>query len=866
MSGNTLVKLNPFLARSKNLIEFFVIVGYKEEELNEIGLRIPDKKNLKLSVISIITANSPINNISMDTIIENTYPDRPHIILNAKTENKPKPSCIIFTSCFNYNKEKDKEVIKSFYSCFSFRFYEKFIDYNNKKEYYVPKAFLIISEYPYFATFQKLCLNIYQNCIEVQDNIQANKKNINKEYYITDNIPIEMFIHTFVNYIPSPLKNSIIINLFVNEDIITLPMLTGYPYIDYDLYKIINIIPINELIKVYILMFLEIPLLFFSQNLEQLNLFMYSLYILNYPLTNSSYFWHLKSISKYKIKIGDNNIGTSFLGIISDYNNKLDLSNFEGYNFIFDIDNKKVKKIKLGDNETEKIKRLLEYINNILNKKNEIKSNFLFHSISLLKTRLEIARNKYKNSSISNFFYVNNKIIDINYLIQEAFYDFILSIIIIKNKEYQIDKSCSSIIHERGLQNNKFSKEEEYFLKFCNDSDKFNLYYNNFISKFDSFDEFRISLLFFDEFAQLRKYDKNDYIPLKISYFDIINSFYSSKSKGDLEINYNDLYGDYKDARNNKAITKGIKRKKRQLFYLDKNIINLFFYHKKNKELFSSLKAKEKHEITVDSEEAIFVTLTIKNALSRILNIQFFIRGAYVYIFSIIIPFFPFQTIIFYLANLLDNINQSKFFQRYYISIILKSITKYYLINKKYSVFPELNLENIKNFCEIIKGNLIEKNIIPNEEIFILLKNIINEDINKVKIDYKNIINNDKNNFVFEYVKEENFVKEIKYELVTKEENKLIFKFKGKKIEYDIVPYDLIYHRIYSIYENYYSKLNFNIENLEIDDIIEIIINIFYFLFLPEYMDKSTTLFLFKTVIVLNKLKEDIKIYKENNN
>ena len=87
------------------------------------------------------------------------------------------------------------------------------------------------------------------------------KKKIIKEYYITDNIPIEMFIHTLVNYIPSPLKNNIILNLFVNDDLITIPMLTGYPYIDFDLYKIINIIPINEFIKIYILMFLEIPLL-----------------------------------------------------------------------------------------------------------------------------------------------------------------------------------------------------------------------------------------------------------------------------------------------------------------------------------------------------------------------------------------------------------------------------------------------------------------------------------------------------------------------------------------------------------------------------------------------------------------------------
>ena len=864
MSGNKPIKLDPFLGRSKNLIEFFVIIGYKEEELKEIGPNILKLKNVDLSVISLITTISPVKNIDITAMIERVYPAKPCIMEVTQPEIKPKISSIIFTSCFNYNNETDGKVIKTFYSGFSLRFYEKFIDYDSNKEYYVPKAFLIISEYPYFTTFHKLCLNIYYNYIEIQDNIQKKKKKIIKEYYITDNIPIEMFIHTLVNYIPSPLKNNIILNLFVNDDLITIPMLTGYPYIDFDLYKIINIIPINEFIKIYILMFLEIPLLFFSQNLEQLNLFMYSIYILNYPLTNSSYLCHLETISKGKISNGYNNIGAIYLGVNSDYSTKLDLSNFDGFNFVVDINNKEVKKIKLGDNETDKIQKLLEYINKILNRKNEIKSSFLSYFISLLKTRLEIVKNKYKSKSKSNFFYVDNNVIDINNLIQEAFYDFILSIITIKNKEYQIDKSCSSIIYIPDSKNN-FSEEEKYFLEFCKKSDKFTFYYNNFIKKFDSFDEFRISLLFCDEFAQLRKYDKSDYIPLKISYFEIIKSFYSSKTD-DLEINYNALYGDFKEAKNKNAITKSYKTKKKQLLYLDKNIINLFLYNKKNKNLFSSLKAKEKDGITIASEEAIVLTLTIKNNLIKILNIQFFIRGALVYIFSIIFPFFPFNTIIFYLANLLDNINNNRYFQRYYISIILKSITKYYLINKQYSLFSELNLKNIKEICKIIIGNLIKKSIIPNEEIFTLLKNIINEDINKVNNDYPNIINkNGENNFIFEYDKVSNYVNTINYDIVTKEENTLIFKYEGKKREYDIMPYDLIYHRIYSIYDNYYSKLNFNIENLEIDNIIEIIINIIYYLSLPEYEDNSSSLFLFKTVLVLNKLKNDINIYKENN-
>ena len=66
-----------------------------------------------------------------------------------------------------------------------------------------------------------------QNETTVSSNNIEGKNNIN-------NIPIEIFIHCLVNYIPSPLNKNIILNIFPNHKIF-IPRLTGYPHVDFDL-------------------------------------------------------------------------------------------------------------------------------------------------------------------------------------------------------------------------------------------------------------------------------------------------------------------------------------------------------------------------------------------------------------------------------------------------------------------------------------------------------------------------------------------------------------------------------------------------------------------------------------------------------
>ena len=71
------IELIPYLGKSKNLMECFAIIGYKEEILFENMPNILENEDkLELSIISIITSNSPIKNINYDEIIKRIYPEK----------------------------------------------------------------------------------------------------------------------------------------------------------------------------------------------------------------------------------------------------------------------------------------------------------------------------------------------------------------------------------------------------------------------------------------------------------------------------------------------------------------------------------------------------------------------------------------------------------------------------------------------------------------------------------------------------------------------------------------------------------------------------------------------------------------------
>ena len=239
---NNLNKLYPFNGRSPFLIDKFYIIGYNYltlhkllidntpksiEEDNEKETKEPRRFNIEENpnILNEITSDFKKEGLANETILQMIYPkkidfyytseeaesqpsryktykiDRDNFCKidfkkNEKSfQNFPKNYKVVFSS----NPQSENNSKKSI-NGFAYIFYTKFNEYKyydkKKYTYYIPYTFCIISEFPYFNSFNKLC-----KCI----------KNffIQKAIYI----PVEFLIHNIVTLSPSPLNSDVIIDL-----------------------------------------------------------------------------------------------------------------------------------------------------------------------------------------------------------------------------------------------------------------------------------------------------------------------------------------------------------------------------------------------------------------------------------------------------------------------------------------------------------------------------------------------------------------------------------------------------------------------------------------------------------------------------
>ena len=318
MFGNDLlIKKYPYMGFSPNIIEYFSIIGYQENFLPILLDSIKKNKNpYPPTIISSINSNIDYEIVDNKLIISQVYPDNPLIIQINKNDmviENPSTSNVIYSFCFDTPDGKSK----LFYSCFGYKFYEKYTNESTGIEYYVPKAFCIISQYSFFNLFKYICKYIHI--------LMTRKNNI---------IPVELIIYNIVNYIPSPMNYNMHLDIFsfcIDAPIIELNQLSGYPYIDFDLKEVFYALTINFFLEIYLLTIIESDLLFFSSNLELLNMVMYIMYILNYPCNDSTYFWHIVSVSKNNIREDNKFFGkimSSLLGINATYDESINTSGF----------------------------------------------------------------------------------------------------------------------------------------------------------------------------------------------------------------------------------------------------------------------------------------------------------------------------------------------------------------------------------------------------------------------------------------------------------------------------------------------------------------------------------------------------------
>ena len=187
------------------------------------------------------------------------------------------------------------------------------------------------------------------------------------------------------------------------------------------------------------------------------------------------------------------------------------------------------------------------------------------------------------------------------------------------------------------------------------------------------------------------------------------------------------------------------------------------------------------------------ITITIRNFFSRrILKNEYFLRCSLIYIFSISFPLFSLQKSIIFLNDILSGLTKAKYFQRYYLYIILKSVVQYYLVNLENENFPDLTFQNVQNYSQLIKGFLVSNEITPNEDMFLLLKKCLsnkiikNDDNNKKDIKNNFVFHTDKKNEeIINQLMEKNIV--LVENVIEKKNQKLIFNYNNIKVECNIL-------------------------------------------------------------------------------
>ena len=770
MIKKNLIQKYPYLGYSPNLIEYFGVIGYQEEFIEEVISEISYKNIYSPTIINSVISNIDYGTTDNNLMISQIYPDNPPIIKENINEEMPSPTNVIYSFCFDSTDGKKK----LFYTCYAYKFYEKYKNPKSGEVYYIPKAFAIISQYAFFNTFHYICENLL--------------KIINLKY--RNSLPMEILIFSLLNYLPTPMNYNISLGIFdflLKVDKIQLEQLSGYPYIDFDLAEIFSVLPLNLLLEIYILTFLEQKILFFSQNLEILNIMMYIMFSLNYPCNDSIYFWHIVSLSKKSFNDDNKFVGklqNSLLGVNMIYDETIDTSIFGSYYFIMDLDNKKIflkyNKNEVSEDEMNDINDLLslqEFIQNCIKDK-YVESFFLKRFIKELRINLENIQNneQYYYGKIPDFFKMSPKIKDINKKIQEIFYRFNLNILMMLyndnelttsyDKITNIENKASKILKFRGM-NISLTHEEYLFCNIFRESIKYKVYYENFIQNYDSIDIFKISLLFCEEFVNLKINDKNDNLFEKTSFFKIIDTLYFQSMPQTVNISISNLFNEYteKISKHFKHFFKNKNKSEKQLFVLNRKILNKFIYLMINKyekenmvELFPSLSLRTADFIAIIDQRS--VKDVIKNYLinENIIGNSECILFSVVYIFAMSIALHPFQQLLTFLGEILNCFNNTSLFARYFINILLQSFQRYFLINLENNSYPEMNFDNMKMYFFFIGNYLKQKGIIPDEEMMAVLSNffgnkIIEERDKKMKNNKKkeNVIDNnnikeDKNN------------------------------------------------------------------------------------------------------------------------
>ena len=898
MQNDNSIPLYPFNGRSLNLIDKFYIFGYNYSTLQRFltednpKISINNLNEEGLGTFKIDEEPSTLNEITHDfkkqivgpeTIKKLIFPNSLYFYYRIETNNN-----IIYPNTESekgyFSKidfEEDTKIchknFRSVFSCtplvgtnsrkcqngFAYTFYSRFYSKkkvegieNKKVIYYVPYTFCIISEFPYYNSFEALFLSI-------------RKMFSQQSIYI----PIEILLYKIILLTPSPINTDVFIDLdlmcdqekiysqnkdledpasktvsynfkknFINLNLqndksdkenfiiiedqdnpknqiipadpdeikIKFKYLSGYPLIQYNLAKVLfHSLSIENIINIFLFIFLENNVIFFSENNELLTLTINAYANFNFPLNDADYFYNVGAISLEKFQ--DNDLfGIKALASIIAINHKfvenyLSKANNIGEHIIVDLDNQAVLFAEDEGNKDQKISfvEINELIKNICEENPEyeyLSGAKIYKAINTLYKLLKEIKEKFnkkeqlfannKTSEYNKFIGFNDEpykdsIDELNKLIQKAFYDCLMTLSLYYYENFLVlednNQNMKIEFNNNFAQNQYYKKEEIEILKELKKTMKFGGSFSQFVMEHNPIDLFKIPLTFTDEFLSVLSMKKSDKKNSKIKYFELIDKLYlDKKSKDIITIDFSSDLGKYitnykkvfdreiqendKNLFNNDnstliKISEYKKVLKYQTYELDERILFKYIHminnltKEKYKEIITDISLKEGNLIKNISITEIESTIEQYFARNKYISLTELCYSNILILFAISLKYFPEDfDVNIYLSYLLQVINPL----RKFIYLIIRVICKLYM-----KFLEENNYRTAKKIrlCFYSCFNYIrQKNIVPNENLMLEINQFFETDRAYNEENQMGLENNQINQEVIPELTEDNLI------------------------------------------------------------------------------------------------------------
>ena len=479
---------------------------------------------------------------------------------------------------------------------------------------YIPKCILIMSLYPYFGEFEKILMEIYNYSInltykeekeEEKDDKKVKKASISinkkKKKVMRDiNLPVDKIIENLCIEVPEPPRGVSYLEYSLNNEkrIIRQNLMNKLPLININLKQIFFNYEVKDIVAMYNYLFLETRILFFSRDIDVLNVYIYGLLSLLYPF---QYQYQIVTILPEQ----NFEIMESITPFIAGINQTFQEDFFEkrGYTLsdlivVVDIDcnrlvliNEESKVPEFPKNNEKKLRNSLQdvvnrYLGNIIKQSKKkgfdnqrvretfsAKGDYLPHEEDLeqiyarSKTKMSVKKNledlnsliSFKEDNIEEVFSNFNIDYDFNREIHEIFFNFNALLLANYSKFLNLDFYSSNIMPCLEI----LFKVEDY-LKEVPPQDKD--FYEKFISETQIFGDFlylrmipknskeKIRILLFDE-----KINENSTTifskPPPMIFTNCVEYNFKEKSeiKGPRELNKDDI-DYYRDLKNRKKL------------------------------------------------------------------------------------------------------------------------------------------------------------------------------------------------------------------------------------------------------------------------------------------------------------------------